>query len=1245
MVTGSGDTYDVAVSGISSDGTVTADVDANGAEDAAGNGNTASTSTDNTVTFDTTNPEVAVNQKAGQDDPTNTQPIEFTATFTEPVTGFDETDVTLGGTAGSGSATVTVTGGGDTYNIAVSGLTSDGTLTAEIGVNAAEDAAQNGNNASTSTDNEVTYDNTDPESEASSPAFSNASATTIPVDYTASDNLSGLDKVELWAKKNAGDWELADSDTSPGISGQFVYTPSPGDGTYRFYTIAVDNAGNREAVPTETDTITIKADSTTLRDTVAPAPTLNTPPAFTNDDTPAIAGTAGTQGADSTHSDDDDHVTVRVFSGTTEVQTHTNVPVDSGDGSFEVDATHLADGAYTARVDQSDAAGNGGFDERDFEVDTARPGVSVEQAGTQDDPTDAQPIHFTAVFTEPVTGFDETDVTLDGTAGLGSALVVVTGSGDTYDIAVSGISSDGTVSAGVDANGAVDAAGNGNTASTSADNTVTYDATAPEVDSIDRDDASPTNAASVSWTVTFSEPVTGVNADDFALASSGLGGTPAITNVTGSDDTYTVTASTGSGSGTLGLNLVDDDSIEDAATNKLDGGFTGEVYDIDRDGPTVTVNQKTGQADPTNAQPIEFTAEFSEPVTGFDETDVSVTGTAGGAPTVVVTGSGDSYNIAVSGLTSDGTVIVNVAADRAADDAGNGNAESTSTDNTVTYDTTAPVVQSINRADPSPTNASSVSWTVTFSEPVTGVDATDFALMSASLGGTPAITNVTGSDATYTVTASTGSGSGVLRLNLVDDDSIEDAATNKLGGTGAGNGGFIGEAYTIDRLAPSVTVEQAGGQTDPTNTQPIHFTAVFTEPVTGFGPGDVTLGGSAGHGSATVTITPLMPNSYDIAVSGLTSDGTLTASIGADSASDGAGNGNSASTSADNSVTYDTGAPTVTSIDRADANPTSAASVSWTVTFSESVTGVDATDFALANTGLGGSPAITNVTGSGATRTVTASTGSGSGTLGLNLVDDDSIEDAASNKLAGGFTGQLYTLDRSAPTVSSINRADANPTSAASVSWTVTFSESVTGVNAADFALANSGLGGTPAITNVTGGPVAYTVTASTGTGSGTLGLNLVDDDSIADGVGNKLGGTGNGNGNFTGQVYTVDRGAPPPTFAFTGFSRPIDNLPIINQVKAGSAVPIKFGLGGNRGMNIFAPGYPISQVIPCNSTAPVDGVEQIDSPGNSGLSYDAGSQTYHYVWKTEKSWVNCRQLVIKFSDGSYARANFKFSK
>ena len=53
-------------------------------QDAAGNANTASTSTDNTVTFDATAPTVTINQAAGQADPTNSSPINFTAVFSEP---------------------------------------------------------------------------------------------------------------------------------------------------------------------------------------------------------------------------------------------------------------------------------------------------------------------------------------------------------------------------------------------------------------------------------------------------------------------------------------------------------------------------------------------------------------------------------------------------------------------------------------------------------------------------------------------------------------------------------------------------------------------------------------------------------------------------------------------------------------------------------------------------------------------------------------------------------------------------------------------------------------------------------------------------------------------------------------------------------------------------------------------------------------------------------------------------------
>ena len=101
--------------------------------------------------------------------------------------------------------------------------------------------------------------------------------------------------------------------------------------------------------------------------------------------------------------------------------------------------------------------------------------------------------------------------------------------------------------------------------------------------------------------------------------------------------------------------------------------------------PAVTVNQATAQADPTKTAPINFTAVFSAPVTDFTSTDVTLT-----AGTATVTGSGTTYNIAVSGLTSSVTVAAAIAANTAHDTAGAGNTASTSTDNSVTYDVTAP---------------------------------------------------------------------------------------------------------------------------------------------------------------------------------------------------------------------------------------------------------------------------------------------------------------------------------------------------------------------------------------------------------------------------------------------------------------------------------------------------------------------------------------------------------------------------
>lgn len=114
--------------------------------------------------------------------------------------------------------------------------------------------------------------------------------------------------------------------------------------------------------------------------------------------------------------------------------------------------------------------------------------------------------------------------------------------------------------------------------------------------------------------------------------------------------------------------------------------------------------------------------------------------------------------------------------------------------------------------------------------------------------------------------------------------------------------------------------------------------------------------------------------------------------------------------------------------------------------------------------------------------------------------------------------------------------------------------------------------------------------------------------------------------------------------YNFKGFFPPLSDLPEVNLADAGSAIPVKFSLSGDQGLGIFAKGFPASGVIACDSSEPPTEIQQIVNADNTNLSYDAKSDQYQYVWKTESSWAGtCRQLVIKLNDGSERRANFRF--
>ena len=155
-------------------------------------------------------------------------------------------------------------------------------------------------------------------------------------------------------------------------------------------------------------------------------------------------------------------------------------------------------------------------------------------------------------------------------------------------------------------------------------------------------------------------------------------------------------------------------SVPDAANNKTNGnGFTSAqgfgdyaVGEIDAAAPTVTINQASGQVDPTTGSPINFTATFNEAVTGFTGSDISFAGSTAGTGgtsaglSAAVTGGPAVYNVAVTGTATRGNVVATIPASGALDGAGNTSAASTSTDNTVTWDRVPALTLTLAPANP-----------------------------------------------------------------------------------------------------------------------------------------------------------------------------------------------------------------------------------------------------------------------------------------------------------------------------------------------------------------------------------------------------------------------------------------------------------------------------------------------------------------------------------------------------------------
>jgi hypothetical protein len=432
---------------------------------------------------------------------------------------------------------------------------------------------------------------------------------------------------------------------------------------------------------------------------------------------------------------------------------------------------------------------------------------------------------------------------------------------------------------------------------------------------------------------------------------------------------------------------------------------------IDNTAPSVSINQRSDQLDPTNSPVVHFSTVFSEPVTGFDVPDVSLAGSTAdlSSANVTVTGSGANYDVSISNYTAENlTIRASVNALATTDLAGNASSASTSVDNTITVDNVGPKVtinQAASQVDPTATLP--LAFTVVFSEPVTNFDNSDILFTGSTANTGPAIVSISGSGLVYNVTVS-----NIISNGLIVRASIRAGGVQDQLGNGNDASTSTDNTVTLDNVAPSVAINQATTQIDPTASLPVNFTVLFNEPVTGFDNNDISLAGSTANVTqASINISG-SGTTYTVAVGNIVSNGGfIQARILSGAAQDALGNLSSASTSTDNRVTVDNVAPSVT-VNQApgQSDPALTQPVNFLVVFSETITGLTASDFSYNGSTAEISNALLNVSGSGNTYTVSVRNITSNGELKLSLPAGAAIDSLGNASTASTSSDNSVTI-------------------------------------------------------------------------------------------------------------------------------------------------------------------------------------------------------------------------------------------
>lgn len=596
-------------------------------------------------------------------------------------------------------------------------------------------------------------------------------------------------------------------------------------------------------------------------------------------------------------------------------------------------------------------------------------GPTVSMASVAANPTNASPIPVTVTFSQPVTDFAAADI-IATNATVGD----FSGAGADYAFTLTP-TGQGLVTADIPADAAINDSALPNQASETFSRT--YDSLPPTA-VILLTDASPTNANAVHFTVDFAGALAPGSFTASDITVNGLAGSVLVSPVLpGTVYPVTVTLADPGANGSVGITI--GTQVFDKAGNAF-AGLASALYTIDN-GPPPTVTMDSVLPDLTNTSPIPVSVTFSEAVTDFVAGDIIPAGATVGD----FAGGGASYTFTLT-PTGQGTVTANIPAGVAVNGSAVGNQAAPAF--TRTFDSLPPTAV-ILLPDSSPTDANAVHFNVDFAGALMPGSFTVADVTVNGLAGTAVVGLVQpGTVYPVTVTLSDPSANGTVGISI--GTQVFDKAGNPFAG-------LTSATYTITNGGgPLVTLTSATA--DPTNASPILVSAKFSESVTGFEVGDIaatgaTVGGFSGAGTDyTFTLTP-------------TGQGTVTASIPASAAINGAAVGNQASLPF--SRTYDSLAPTAVIL-LPDASSSNADVVHFTVDFAGALTPGSFTAADITVNGLAGTVVVGPVQpGTVYPVTVTLSDPNANGTVGITI--GTQVFDKAGNAFAG-LTSATYTI-------------------------------------------------------------------------------------------------------------------------------------------------------------------------------------------------------------------------------------------